>query len=90
MPNIYQKAEENGIMLECTCSSITETEWNKLYKGSRKANGKKIRMLIKKHLPELYEALSLNLNNPFEEQSVRTETHLIYIWSATDYFLKIC
>lgn len=77
------------IELECDCSQISQREHEKLYKGAKKANGSKIRMMIKKQLPNLYDYLALDFYNPFESQSVKTETHLIYIHSATDYFLKI-
>jgi len=78
----------NSLLLECNCSQITEQQHNKLYENSKKANGKQIRNLIKKYLPELYKELALHLHNPFEKQSVRTKTHFIYLHSATDYFLK--
>lgn len=78
-----------SLTLETTCAGISIDKYDELYTGAKKANGKKIRMLIKKHLPELYNDLCLNLYNPFEKQSVRTKTHFIYLHSATDYFLKI-
>jgi len=78
----------NDLVLTCNCSQITERQHDKLYEGSKKADGKKIRNLIKKHLPKLYNELALHLHNPFEKQCVRTKTHFIYLHSATDYFLK--
>ncbi len=86
---IYQKAERGSIYLECTCASISEQVWDKLYQGATKANGSKIRKIIKKHLPDLYDALALDFRNDFEHQSHKTKTHLIYIHSATDYFLRV-
>lgn len=77
------------IEIECNCSQISQIKHEQLYKGAKKANGKKIRMMIKKQLPDLYNYLALDFPNPFESQSVKTETHLIYIHSATDYFLRI-
>mgnify|MGYP003402226643 FL=1 len=77
------------IELECNCSQISQIKHEQLYKRAKKANGKKIRMMIKKQLPDLYNDLALEFPNPFESQSVKTEMHLIYIHSATDYFLKI-
>lgn len=76
------------IYLECSCVGISQYEWDKLMEGSTKANGKKIRQMIKKQLPELYHALDLQLPNPYEPQARKTKTHYIYIHSAIEYFLK--
>ncbi len=54
-----------------------------------KADGKKIRTLIKKQIPDLYNALGLNFKNPFEKQSKKTKEYFIYCWSGVEYFLKI-
>lgn len=76
--------------IECvaTCTGISIWQWNKYMKGAIKANGSKIRMMIKKQLPDLYESLGLQYRNPYEYQSKRTATHYIYIWSQIEYFLE--
>ena len=81
---IYSKQ----IFLETDCTSISEKEWDKLMKGAVKANGSKIRRLIKQQLPDLYEALALNFHNPYEAQAVRTKTHFVYVHSAIEYFIR--
>lgn len=80
---------KQNIELEHTCVGISIYKHEKLMKGAKKANGKKIRQMIKKQLPDLYRDLSLDFYNPYENQSKRTDTHLIYIHSSIEYFLKI-
>jgi hypothetical protein len=47
------------ITLECACVDISQEQWDKLMKGAVKANGKKIRQMIKIQLPDLYADLNL-------------------------------
>lgn len=82
-------AYESEISLEATCVGIGMHKWDQLMEGAIKADGSKIRNMIKKQLPELYESLSLDFFNPHESYSVRTDTHLIYNHSLIEYFLKI-
>ena len=77
-----------SIELEHTCVSVTIRKWESLMEKSVKADGLKIRRLIKKHLPDLYQELGLNFSNPYESQCVRTKTHLIYVHSSIEYFIK--
>lgn len=72
----------------CDCTCISIHKWNELTKNSVKANGSKIKKLIKKYLPDLYENLALNFPNPYEHQCTRTKTHFIYVHSGIEYFLK--
>lgn len=83
------QAYNSTIELEYTCVDVTMSEWESLMEGAVKANGSKIRAMIKKQLPELYNDLALQFYNPYEQQSERTDTHLIYVSSAIEYFLKI-
>jgi hypothetical protein len=78
-----------NIQLECACCDISELKWDELMNGSKKANGSKIRKLIKNKIPDLYNALALDFNNPYESQSQKTNTHYIYVHSAIEYFLEI-
>jgi hypothetical protein len=73
---------------DTNCTAISINKWNQLMNKSVKANGKKIRALIKKYLPDLYEQLVLDFPNPYEHQCRRTKTHFIYIHSGIEYFLK--
>lgn len=80
--NLYVDRLQNCI--DCTCISLDR--WNELMKGSVKANGAKIRAMIKKQMPELYYSLALNFYNPYEYKSRRTDTHYIYVHSGIEYF----
>jgi len=85
MSNIYNISE---LTFDTDCTSTSVYEWERLMKGSVKANGSKIRKLIKKFIPELYDSLGLDFYNPYESNSVRTKTHFIYVHSCIEYFLK--
>ena len=74
--------------LECTCVDITETQWDKLMRGARKASYKRLVAKIKREIPELYRALSLDLNNPWENDCAQTKTHYILVHSAIEYFIR--
>lgn len=54
--------------LECTCVGIGMKRWNQLMKGSKPLNYEWLLRRIRKHMPDLYEALGLNFYNPYEEQ----------------------
>ena len=75
------------IEFEATCTGITIDEWNELMKGSVKANGSKIRQMIKTQLPDIWRAISYGYN-PYEHQCRKTKTHYIYVWSAVEFFLR--
>ena len=82
----YENIKE--LELEYSCTGISQRKWDVLMYNAKKANGSKIRKLIKKHLPEVYESLALNFYNPYEYQSQKTKDHLIYVHSAIEYFFK--
>jgi len=52
--------------------------------GATRADRRLIDRLVRKHLPDLYETLSLNLRNPYHYY--KTGRHLILVHSATEYF----
>lgn len=82
------KYYNDEIQLECACFNVSIWKWEKLMKGAVKANGLKIRRMIKKQLPELYHSLALNFYNPYECRSQKTATHYIYVSSGIEYFLR--
>ena len=53
--------------------------------GATRANHRQIDRLVRRHLPDLYEGLSLNLRNPYHY--FKTRQHLILVHSAIEYFL---
>jgi hypothetical protein len=81
----YKKIKLTG--LSCSCVGITQRKWDFLMEDSVKANGREIRRLIKRDLPELYCELGLKYYNPYESSCRRTKTHMIYVHSAIEYFI---
>ena len=79
-------AEVETLELECTCMGIGINRWNELMNGDTRADSRKINRLVKIHLPDLYEYLSLNMYNPYFYH--KTRTHLILVHSGIEYFLK--
>lgn len=74
--------------LESTCVGIGIDRWNELMKGARKCSYKRLVARIKKEIPDLYESLSLNFYNPWEDQCQQTKTHYILVWSGIEYFIN--
>lgn len=70
---------------DCTC--ITQKQWDNYMQGTTKASGKRIRNIIKEHLPELYASLCLAFPNPFESRSVKKKGLLVYVHSGIEYFI---
>ena len=77
--------EVDGMWLEATCSGISLGQWERWMAGATRADHRLIDRLVRKHLPDLYEALSLNLWNPYHYY--KTRRHLILVHSAIEYFL---
>lgn len=75
----------DNLELEATCTSIDIQTWEKFMEGATTADKKKINRSVKKHLPELYDGLSLNLYNPYKY--FKTKRHLILVHSAIEYFI---
>lgn len=84
-----KQAYSARIELEHTCASVSLQKWESLMQGAKKADGAKIKGMIKKQLPGLYEDLALMFPNHYESSAMRTDTHLIYVHSAIEYFLKL-
>ena len=72
-----------------SCMNVSRRKWDEYMEGAVKANGRKVRRLIKQHLPKLYTELGLNFHNPYECKCQRTKTHFIYVHSSIEYFLKV-
>lgn len=75
-----------SLELETTCVGTTKSEWDNFMTGATIANKRIINSLIKQHIPELYTELSLNLNTYYKYY--KTDTHLILVHSAIEYFLR--
>lgn len=78
-PNFY---------LEGTCATFTQGQCERLFKGKRPISWNWLRRRIKSQIPQLYDALSLDLCTFYEDKTYSTKTHYIFTHSATDYFLR--
>jgi len=74
--------------LECTCVGIGMSRWNRLMKGAKPLNYDWLVRRIRKHMPDLYEALGLDFYNPYCEQTRVTRTHYILVHSSIEYFIR--
>lgn len=85
MRPIYKRALEKGVEFECSCVDIKVDKWNELMEGAKKGNHKFITAI----------AISLGIipkswkkfRNPY--QCFVTDTHLIYVHSAIEHFIKV-
>ena len=75
----------DGLWLEATCSGINLAQWERWMAGATRADKRRIDSLVRRHLPNLYEDLRLDLRNPYVYY--KTLTHLILVHSAIEYFL---
>ena len=73
---------------ECSCADITSEEWKRKMKGSKPINYKWLVAKIKKHLPQLYDDLSLDFYNDFQDKCRVNRYYYIRVHSAIEYFIK--
>jgi hypothetical protein len=78
----------NRIEYITDCTTMTINQWDRLMEGTTKANGSKIRKIIKEHLPLVYDKLALDFYNPYESQCVKKPGLLVYVHSGIEYFIK--
>ena len=76
----------DGLWLEATCSGISLAQWERWMAGATRADHRLIDRLVRKHLPELYEDLRLDLRNPYHY--FKTRRHLILVHSGIEHFLR--
>ena len=72
---------------ETNCTEISQSRWDKLMKGNRPCSYKNLVKKIKVELPDLYNELSLEFPNPYENQCAQTKTHYILVHSMIEYFI---
>ena len=88
---IYQRAKRNGATLIATCVGINIDQWNALMKGARDANSNSV-------IEIAYQAGVIDLwtrnkekkepyFNPYTHKVTRT--HIIYINSGIEHFIKV-
>lgn len=72
---------------ECCCADITVEELEKKMEGSKPINYKWLVGRIRKQLPSLYQELSLQMYNPWEENCCVTKERYVLVHSAIEYFI---
>lgn len=89
--NIYERAKKNGVYLEATCVSISQYEWDRLMKGHTVANRKEVvKIALQAGAIDEWQAkeeLKKPYYNPYNH--FKTRTHIIYVNSGIEHFIKI-
>ena len=71
------------------CSDLNISQIDKLLSDTTKANGKRIRCIIRHFMPEFDDELKFDYYNPYEYKSVKKKDLLVYVHSGIEYFFKI-
>lgn len=89
--NIYQRAKINGCYLETTCVGCGVNMWDELMEGHKKANRKEVVKiaLLSGVIDEeqAREEIKRPYYNPYTHY--KTNTHIIYVHSAIEHFIKV-
>lgn len=83
---IYERAERNGIELECTCVGITQYRWDELMKGATRANKRVVHKLVRDNTNGEFKPF-IELYNPYDY--FKTKTHIIFVHSGIEHFFRI-
>ena len=78
--------EVDGLRLDACCCDISLAQWERWMAGATRADKRTVNRLVRRHLPELYQSLSLNLPNPYAHH--KTRRHLILVHSGIEHFLR--
>jgi hypothetical protein len=88
---LLKRAEQNGCSFEATCVGIGIGKWEELMKGATRANRKlavKIALLAGAiDEQQAREEIKRPYFNPYNHY--KTKTHLIYIHSSIEHFIRI-
>ena len=89
--SIYQRAAENGAHLETTCVGISLDRWNELMKGARPANNRKATLAAIRAGVISEEQGREEIKRPYYNPYTHyvTRTHIIYVNSAIEHFIKV-
>jgi len=82
---IYRQAERNSVYLQYTCVGITQKKWDELMEGATTADRKRVKKILLDSEQLTKEELSWDYGTKY----LKTETHLIRVWSAIEHFYKI-
>lgn len=76
------------MVYECCCADLSLDQWKERMKGIKPISYKWLVAKVKKHLPQLYESLMLDFDNPYENKCGVTKEYYILCHSAIEYFIK--
>lgn len=89
--NIYQRAKNNGCNFEATCVGIGVNAWDELMEGHTIANQKEV---VKIALAagvideeQAHQELKKPYYNPYTHY--KTKTHIIYVHSSIEHFIRV-
>jgi hypothetical protein len=88
---LYRKAINNGCSFETSCVHTTLNEWERLMKGATRAN----KILVTKIAllsgviddEQAAQEIKRPYFNPYNHY--KTSTHVIYVHSSIEYFIRI-
>ena len=89
--NIYDRAKQNGCNLETTCVGCGVNRWDELMEGHTKANRKEVvRIALLAGVideEQAREETKRPYYNPYTHY--KTKTHIIYVHSGIEHFIKV-
>lgn len=88
---LLYKAKNKGCFLECTCVNISQNTWDKLMENSTRANRKDaVKIALLAGVMDEEEA-KIEIKRPWYNpyNHYKTKTHLIYVNSCIEHFIKI-
>lgn len=89
--NIYQRAKANGCFYEANCTGITIYQWEKLMKGHTRANKIEVTKIALQAGIIDEEQARQEINRPYFNpyNHYKTKTHVIYVHSAIEHFIRV-
>lgn len=90
--NIYERSKTNGFYFQCSCVNCGGVDqWEELMKGHTKANQREVvKIALQAGVIEEWwarEELKKPYFNPYVHY--KTKTHLIYVHSGIEHFIKV-
>ena len=89
--NIYERAKNLGCFFEDTCVDCGTDYWEETMKGARKANRKEVvKIALLAGVIDEFQAkeeIERPYYNPFTHYV--TKTHIIYVHSGIEHFIKV-
>lgn len=89
--NIYSRAKRFGVRFEATCVGIGQREWDRLMKGATRANRKEVVRAAMQAGVIDEEQGRIELRQPWYNpyHHFKTKTHLVYVNSSIEHFIRV-